>query len=174
MSRTNHLVAAAAALFFAAGTACATAPAKATAKAPTKSVKVSKAVKVAPAVAAVAVAPVALSQGQLDAAARVYTGAASCEFDETVHVAPIDGQPGHFKLSHKKASYTVVPEETTTGAVRLEDRKAGIVWLQIPAKSMLMNAKLGQRMVDSCLHAEQRTAAAPAEGSTIGIVAAKP
>ena len=30
------------------------------------------------------------------------------------------------------------------------------MWLQIPSKSMLMNSKIGQRMVDSCTHAEQR------------------
>lgn len=171
MPHTNTLAAAAAAILLISSSAYANTPAKVPAKAPAKAVKVAKAM---PAAAAVAAAPVVLTQGQLDAAARVYTGAASCEFDQTVNLAPIDGKPGHFKLSHKKASYTVVPEETTTGAVRLEDRKAGIVWLQIPAKSMLMNAKLGQRMVDSCLHAEQRNAAAPAEGATIGIVAAKP
>jgi hypothetical protein len=68
-----------------------------------------------------------------------------------------------------------VPEETTTGAVRLEDRRAGIVWLQIPAKSMLMNAKIGQRMADGCLHAEQRaTAAVQSTDGTIGIASAKP
>ena len=169
MTRTNTLAAAAAAILLISSNAYATATAKAPPKQAAKAVKTAKA-----APAAAAAASVAPTQGQLDAAARVYTGAASCEFDQTVHLAAIDGKPGHFKLSHKKASYTVVPEETTTGAVRLEDRKAGIVWLQIPAKSMLMNAKLGQRMVDGCLHAEQRAAAAPAADGTFGIVAAKP
>jgi len=58
-----------------------------------------------------------------------------------------------------------VPEETTTGALRLEDKKAGIVWLQIPSKSMLMNARIGQRMVDGCMHAEQRAATAAVEAA---------
>jgi hypothetical protein len=30
------------------------------------------------------------------------------------------------------------------------------MWLQIPSKSMRMNSKIGQRMVDSCTHVEQR------------------
>ena len=64
----------------------------------------------------------------------------------------------------------MVPEETTTGAVRLEDKKAGIVWLQIPAKSMLMNSKIGQRMADSCLHEEQRVAAAAQDGRGVVLV----
>jgi hypothetical protein len=108
-----------------------------------------------------AVANETLTAGQLDAAQRVHLGAAACEFNQTIHLSAIDGKPGHFKLGYQKASYTLVPQETSTGAVRLEDKRAGIVWLQIPSKSMLMNAKLGQRLVDNCLHAEQRAEAAP-------------
>lgn len=97
-----------------------------------------------------------LTPGQIDAAARVYTGVADCDQGQQVKLTPVAGQTGHFKLEYKKTSYTLVPEETTTGAVRLEDKKAGIVWLQIPSKSMLMNAKIGQRVADGCKHAEQR------------------
>jgi hypothetical protein len=107
-----------------------------------------------------AAAEVALSAGQLEAAGFVFQGTADCEFNQKVHVAAIAGKPGHFKLDFGQASYTLVPEETTTGAVRLEDKANGIVWLQIPAKSMLMNAKLGRRLVDACLHAEQRSVVA--------------
>lgn len=49
----------------------------------------------------------------------------------------------------------MIPVATTTGAVRLEDTKAGAVWLQIANKSMLMNQKLGQRMADECMSPEQ-------------------
>jgi len=106
-----------------------------------------------------------VSEAQLQLADRVLTGDASCEFDQVVHLSRIDGQPGHFRLTYKKVAYTVVPEETTSGALRLEDKKAGIVWLQIPSKSMLMNSKVGQRMVDNCLHPEQRAAVKAVEGA---------
>lgn len=99
-----------------------------------------------------------ISETQLQIADRVLTGDAACEFNQTVSVRPIAGLPGRFRLTYKHVSYTMVPEETSTGAVRLEDKKAGIVWLQIPSKSMLMNARIGQRMVDACMHAEQRAA----------------
>jgi hypothetical protein len=131
------------------------AAAPAAAPAPAKA-KVSTPVKAAAAGAAAA-AVVALSAGQLDAAQRVYTGTAACEFGETISLTAQQGKPGHFTLTHKKASYTLVPEETTTGAVRLEDKRAGIVWLQIPSKSMLMNSKIGQRVADNCLMAEQKS-----------------
>ncbi len=106
-----------------------------------------------------------ISEAQLQVADRVLTGDAACEFNQTVSVEPIKGKPGHFVLRFKKASYTMVPEETTSGAVRLEDKKAGMVWLQIPSKSMLMNARAGQRMVDGCLHPEQRAALSAVEGA---------
>ncbi len=118
----------------------------------------------------------AINEAQLDIATRVLTGAADCEFKQQVTVQPLQGQAGHFTVSHLGRHYRMVPRETSTGAVRLEDPVNGIVWLQIPAKSMLMNARRGQRMVDSCMHAEQHaavaaaTAAGQAAGQGIGIV----
>ena len=114
----------------------------------------------------------AISAGQLDVAARVLTGAADCEFNQRITVLALDGQPGYFTVSHQGRHYRMLPRETSTGAVRLEDPANGVVWLQIPAKSMLMNARRGQRMVDSCLHAEQRAALAAVTeaGQGIGIV----
>lgn len=115
----------------------------------------------------------AISAGQLDVAARVLTGTADCEFNQRIDVQALAGQPGLFTVSHQGRHYRMLPRETTTGAVRLEDPANGIVWLQIPAKSMLMNARRGQRMVDSCMHAEQRAAVAAVTdaGQGIGIVA---
>jgi hypothetical protein len=109
-----------------------------------------------PAAAAPAAPEKPLSAGQLAAAERVFVGTADCSDSKQVTVSKVDGKPGHFKLTAAKASYTVTPEETDTGAVRLEDKKTGIVWIQIPAKSMLMNAKIGQRVADGCVMAEQK------------------
>ncbi|EHR70922.1 hypothetical protein BurJ1DRAFT_2080 [Burkholderiales bacterium JOSHI_001] len=114
--------------------------------------KVSKAAKPAPAAAA----PAPLTESQLAVAKRVHTGQADCEFDQHVDVEPVAGREGAFSVGFKKAKYTMVPEDTTTGAVRLEDKKAGVMWLQIANKSMLMNSKIGQRMVDNCVHAAQK------------------
>lgn len=106
-----------------------------------------------------------ISEAQLLVADRVLTGEASCDLNQTVDLQPVAGRPGHFRLSHKKASYTLTPEETTSGAVRLEDKKAGMVWLQIPAKSMLMDTRAGQRLLDGCTHPEQRAAVAASKAA---------
>ncbi|MFN9708349.1 MAG: hypothetical protein ACK53K_08285 [Burkholderiales bacterium] len=100
-----------------------------------------------------------INEQQLEIAARVLTGPSHCEFRQQVHVQPVEGLPGQFRVNFKNLSYQMVPEETTSGAVRLMDKKAGVVWIQIPSKSMLMNSKLGQRLIDNCQHPDQQLAA---------------
>jgi hypothetical protein len=99
----------------------------------------------------------ALSADQIHTADRVLTGQSRCEFDQSVNVAAVPNQKGWFNVEYKGKSYLMAPEATTTGAVRLEDKKNGMMWLQIANKSMLMNSKIGQRMVDNCVHPSQRT-----------------
>ena len=113
----------------------------------------------------------AINATQLDIAARVLTGKASCEYNQTVDVDPVDGKPGMFKVRYKGVSYVMVPEETSTGAVRLFDRKTAVVWLQIPVKSMLLDSREGHRMVDLCTHSEQRAAVDAVKGAAANAAA---
>ena len=99
-----------------------------------------------------------LNPAQLSIADRVMTGVADCEFKEKVDVEKIPGHTGNFKVTYNHKSYTMVPEETTTGAIRLVDLSGAVVWIQIPMKSMLMNQKEHHRMVDNCQANEQRVA----------------
>lgn len=91
-----------------------------------------------------------LTQAELDVAARVHVGTLPCELGQTVVLVPDAAQPGYFTLRMGPNGYRVAPEETTTGAIRLEDKAAGIVWLQLANKSMLMSQKLGRRLADEC------------------------
>lgn len=125
---------------------------------PSKASQKAASLKSEPKAAAAEESTQSVTPAQIAIADRVLTGNAQCEFDQQVDLQPIAGKPAHFKLTFKNASYTMVPEETTTGAVRLEDKRAGVVWVQIPAKSMLLNAKAGQRMVDACQQTQQRAA----------------
>jgi len=54
--------------------------------------------------------------------------------------------------------------------VKLTDAKAGVIWLQIPAKSMLLNERAGSRFVDRCMHAEQRAAVEAVQGAAANTV----
>lgn len=81
-------------------------------------------------------------------AANLLTGAFNCELGNRVDLAA--GTGSDVKLNWKGRSYTMTTVSTTTGAVRLEDKSSGLVWIQIPAKSMLLNAKLGQQLANEC------------------------
>ncbi len=104
-----------------------------------------------------------LSQAQIDVSQRVQIGRADCEFNQSVVIEPDSSRFGAFLVKFAGKTYLMDPEETATGAVRLFDPAAGVVWLQIPVKSMLMNMNLGQRMVDACTQPAQRTAQTIAE-----------
>jgi len=145
------------------------APAQAQTTTPAKKVAAKKPAKAEP----VSATNDDLNPAQLSLADRVLTGVADCEFREKVDVEKIPGHSGNFKVTYDKKSYTMVPEETTTGAIRLVDLTGAVVWIQIPMKSMLMNQKEHHRMVDGCQEDEQRIAvqASQKAGANAGALA---
>lgn len=105
--------------------------------------------------AGVATVALALTPDELAIAERVHTGRIACELGAHVNVNKHQQHAGHFQVDGKGFKYEMVPVATSTGTVRLEDKAAGAVWLQIANKSMLMNQKLGQRLADECMSPEQ-------------------
>ena len=93
---------------------------------------------------------VALTDAELAIALRVQVGRLPCELGQMVELLADPQAIGYFRLMIGKSSYRVAPQETTTGAIRLEDKAAGIVWLQLANKSMLMDQKQGRRLADNC------------------------
>jgi hypothetical protein len=110
--------------------------------------------------AAVVAAEDALTPEQLAIADFVYTGRIACENGNQVTVQLDPKMPGYFNVSSGKQRFRMVPAVTTTGAVRLEDKKTGGVWLQISNKSMLLNERVGQRIADECAGTAQQAFAA--------------
>ena len=94
---------------------------------------------------------VTLNEADLAVAQRVYTGKIQCELGADVTITADDKKAGFFTVSTKGARYRMHPVESRTGAIRLEDPKAGAMWLQIANKSMLMNQKQGLRLADECM-----------------------
>lgn len=92
---------------------------------------------------------------ELAIADRVHKGQLPCELGATVRLEADASQPGYFYLHGKGFRYRMHPVATSTGTIRLEDRKAGAVWLQLANKSMLMDQNKGRRLADECANAEQ-------------------
>ena len=91
-----------------------------------------------------------MGQEELSIAQRVHQGHLPCELGAAVRIEPDQIQPGYFNVQGKGFRYRMHPVATSTGAIRLEDKQAGAVWLQLANKSMLMNSQLGQRLADEC------------------------
>lgn len=97
----------------------------------------------------------ALTPDELAIAERVHVGNLPCELGASVSLKPDSTAPGYFDVQGKNFKYRMFPVATTTGAIRLEDHKAGAVWLQLANKSMLMNQKQGVRLADECMSPAQ-------------------
>jgi len=83
-------------------------------------------------------------------AAQIQTGHFPCELGQTIDLREVPGEMTHYTLTLKGRAYAMVPMVSQTGAIMLEDPKAGLKWIQLPNKSMLLSSKLGQRLADEC------------------------
>ena len=139
------------------------APAKPAAKATRPVAKATKPVKPVAKKAAPVVVPLPKAEGeQLAAAALTHFGDYACEFDQTVTVGVTPLNDGYVDVRFKAQTWTMKPVLSTTGALRLEDVKGQMLMLQIANKSMLMDTKIGHRILDGCVHEKQRLAIAAA------------
>ena len=100
---------------------------------------------------------VTLTPEDLELAKRVYVGTIPCELGASVIITPSEKRPGFFLVQAGKQRFRMHPVGSRTGAIRLEDGRAGAMWLQLGNKSMLMSQKLGQRLADECMSPAQVT-----------------
>ncbi len=100
---------------------------------------------------------VTLTPEDLELAKRVYVGTIPCELGASVTITPSEKRPGFFLVQTGKTRFRMHPVGSRTGAIRLEDGRAGALWLQLGNKSMLMSQKLGQRLADECMSPAQVT-----------------
>lgn len=93
---------------------------------------------------------------QISAAERVFYGVYDCEFNQSINIAASAEHFAYVDLKLAKSNYLMKPVLSSTGAVRLEDVRNETLMVQIASKSMLLNVKTGQRLVDACVSPKQR------------------
>src|SRR6478609_7547747 len=164
MSTSTHVRAAAPILAvliagaFAASTALAAdAPAKPAAKPSAKKA-------VAPTPAVTYVVPDA-TPDQVKAAEMVYYGAYECKFQQTVSITQSPKHSAYVDVKHSKGTWLMKPMLSGTSAIRLEDVRGETLMVQIASKSMLLNVKTAQRIVDDCVSPKQRELMAEAKAA---------
>jgi len=102
------------------------------------------------------------SDEQRDAAQLAYVGDYACEFSQKLKVAANPTDPAYIDVRFGKRLFTMKPILSSTGALRLEEVVGDALMIQIPFKSMLLDNRLGQRLVDECVHEKQSLAKAAA------------
>ena len=117
----------------------------------------------------------AASGEQMAAAALTHFGPYDCDFGQKISISPHAPVEGYIDVQFGKQSWVMKPVLSSTGALRLEDVRGRTLMLQIANKSMLMDVAAGRRLVDECVHENQRaamaSAAAPvAAGILAGVV----
>ena len=100
-----------------------------------------------------------LTAEELELAKLVHVGVIPCELGASVTITPSEKRPGVFWVRTKNMTFRMHPVNSRTGAIRLEDPRAGAMWLQLGNKSMLMSQKLGQRLADECISPNQAVVA---------------
>ena len=91
-----------------------------------------------------------LTDAERQMAGRVYTGTIPCDMGADVIVAVDPENAGFFYVNAAGKRYHMHPVISRTGAMRLEDTRAGAMWLQLGNKSMLLDQKQGRRIADGC------------------------
>lgn len=125
--------------------------------APAKSGKAS--VKHAKAAKTPAIAPAATDEDDLELDTKnALSTEYNCELGNKLTVYQNADDDRHIALAWKKRIHRLQRIETTTGANRFENRKYGLLWIGIPAKSILLDTKKGQQLANECKNAAQMTA----------------
>lgn len=89
----------------------------------------------------------------------VWAGAYHCEQAQKVSLRP-GAAPDQVELQWKNQRWQLTRVDSRSGAMRLEDAAARVVWIQLGNKSMLLDQRQGKRLLDECQHDVQVETAA--------------
>jgi hypothetical protein len=78
-----------------------------------------------------------------------------CELGNKLTIFRNEGDEKYMALRWNKRVHRMTRVGTTTGAIRFENKRYGLVWIGIPAKGILLNAKIGQQLANECKDDEQ-------------------
>ena len=78
-----------------------------------------------------------------------------CELGATLTIFRNAEDNNYIALRYQNLITRMKRVGTTTGANRFENKKSGLVWIGIPAKGILLDAKQGRQLANDCKDAEQ-------------------
>ncbi|WP_323140807.1 hypothetical protein [Massilia phyllosphaerae] len=79
----------------------------------------------------------------------------ACELNNKVTIYTNAQDDGHIALRWKNRLHRLDRIGTTTGALRFENPKFGLIWIGIPSKGILLDSKLNRQLANECKNAQQ-------------------
>ncbi len=104
----------------------------------------------------------------------VALGQTACANNLTVTIGQSKVHPHIYDITFGKAYYFAERIPTESGAVKLEDKHHGIVWLQMSNKSMLFNEKLAKRLATDCQSEAQKVVQKAMDAPATAVATSKP
>ncbi|MEZ5650560.1 MAG: hypothetical protein R3E87_08430 [Burkholderiaceae bacterium] len=84
--------------------------------------------------------------------AAMRTGEYECDLSRRVELKQVDPHGRSATLHWQGRDYPMQAVRAATGALRLEDPQAGLVWLTILGKSILLDSRDGKQLANDCNH----------------------
>ena len=78
-----------------------------------------------------------------------------CEMHDSLTIYTNLDDNDHIAMRWKNRIFRLKRVDTSTGANRFENKKAGLVWIGIPSKGMLLDSLHGQQLANDCKTAGQ-------------------
>lgn len=78
-----------------------------------------------------------------------------CELGNTLTIFQHPEDDTHIALRWKKRIHRLDKVGTTTGAQRYQNATFGLIWIGIPSKGMLLDAKLNRQLANECKNTDQ-------------------
>ena len=79
----------------------------------------------------------------------------ACELGNAITIYTNEKDDAHIALRWKKRLHRLERVGTTTGALRFENPRFGLIWIGIPSKGILLDSKLNRQLANECKNAEQ-------------------
>ncbi|WP_426339014.1 hypothetical protein ACN9MZ_21950 [Pseudoduganella sp. S-14] len=79
----------------------------------------------------------------------------ACELGNKITIYSSADDGNSIVMRWKNRLHRLTREATSTGAQRFENKIAGLIWIGIPAKGMLLDSKVNRQLANECKTSDQ-------------------